>query len=65
VTVKPFRDVDAAFAADEGEGDQSLTYWRAAHARFFRDQLACEDIEFSEDMLVVLERFRLVWAPGA
>lgn len=35
VTVRPFGEVDADFARDEGEGDLSLAYWRAAHMAFF------------------------------
>jgi uncharacterized protein YhfF len=31
----PFDVVDAAFAADEGEGDGSLKWWRRAHRRYF------------------------------
>ena len=44
-----------AFAYDEGEGDRSLAYWRSEHERFFRKY----DV-FSEDMLLVCERFRLI-----
>jgi uncharacterized protein YhfF len=29
-----FEDVDHQFAHDEGEGDRSLAYWRAAHERY-------------------------------
>ena len=31
VDVKPFRAIDSDDACDEGEGDRSLAYWRAAH----------------------------------
>jgi len=50
-----FQEVDAAFAHDEGEGDRSLGYWRRAHAGYFtrRD-------EFSPDMELYCERFRLI-----
>jgi len=65
VSVTPFAEVDASFAAEEGEGDKSLAYWRASHRRFFTDELAREGLAFSEEMPVVLERFRLLWAPGA
>src|SRR5262245_10321011 len=30
-----FQSVDAAFAADEGEGDATLAWWQAAHRRYF------------------------------
>jgi len=50
-----FGDVDAAFAHEEGEGDRSLAYWRDAHRRYFGRQG-----KFSEDMMLMCERFRLV-----
>lgn len=55
VAIKRFDEVDAAFAYDEGEGDRSLAYWRWGHERFFRKYGL-----FSEDMLLVCERFRLI-----
>jgi uncharacterized protein YhfF len=61
VEVKPFRDVDAAFAWDEGEGDRSLAYWRDAHIDFFTRACAARGEVFSEEMPTVLERFALVW----
>jgi uncharacterized protein YhfF len=56
-----FCDVDAAFAADEGEGDGSLDYWRAAHEAFFTRELAEVGLVFSPTMVVVCERFQLLW----
>ena len=50
-----FLEVDAAFAHNEGEGDCSLAFWRAAHRAYF-GRLG----QFSEDMLLWCERFRLV-----
>ena len=61
VTTKPFSQVDAAFAYDEGEDDRSLAYWRAAHARFFSETLAPLGKPFQHDMPVVCERFRVVY----
>jgi uncharacterized protein YhfF len=55
VTYRRYGDVDAAFAHDEGEGDRSLAYWRDAHRRYF-ERLG----KFSEDMMLMCERFRLV-----
>lgn len=40
VTVVPFANVTAEFAAREGEGDGSLEYWRAAHLSFFERECA-------------------------
>ena len=50
-----FSEVDAAFAFEEGEGDRSLDHWRAAHRAYFGRQG-----KFSEDMMLMCERFRLV-----
>ncbi|HNB53063.1 MAG TPA: ASCH domain-containing protein [Anaerolineales bacterium] len=61
VEIKPFREVDAQFAYDEGEGDRSLVYWRDAHIRFFTRECARYGWEFNEEMLVVCARFRKVF----
>ena len=63
VRVVPFREVDAAFAWDEGEGDRSLEWWREAHRAYFSRACTRLGREFGEDLPVVLERFELVWAP--
>jgi uncharacterized protein YhfF len=55
VTYRRFPEVDAAFAYEEGEGDRSLAYWRQAHRNYF-GRLG----RFSEDMMLMCERFRLV-----
>ncbi len=57
----PFVDVDAQFASDEGEGDQSLEYWRDVHWRYFTREAAELDIDFDERSLVCCERFRLLY----
>ncbi|MBB4843872.1 uncharacterized protein YhfF [Paucibacter oligotrophus] len=61
VEVCRFGDVDAEFAAVEGEGDGSLAYWRAAHAAYFEREAAQTGQAFSEDVLLACERFRLVY----
>jgi uncharacterized protein YhfF len=55
IATKRFEEVDAQFARDEGEGDQSYAYWRKAHEDYFARQG-----RFTPDMLVVCERFRLI-----
>ena len=55
VTYRRYGEVDAAFAYEEGEGDRSLAYWRQAHRNYF-GRLG----RFSEDMMLMCERFRLV-----
>jgi len=58
---QPMNQVDAAFAWDEGEGDRSLQDWMDGHRRYFTRYLASQGITFADDMLVVLERFALLW----
>jgi uncharacterized protein YhfF len=55
VSYRRFDEVDANFAFEEGEGDRSLDYWRKAHRAYFARQG-----KFSEDMMLMCERFRLV-----
>ena len=61
VRILPFDEVEADFAADEGEGDLSLEFWRQAHWQFF--SRACAKLGLQPDlkMPVVCERFRLVY----
>lgn len=61
VTHRRYDEVDADFAAAEGEGDRSLTYWRKAHRRFFSRTLPAIGKEFVADMPLVCERFRVVY----
>lgn len=55
VSYRRFDEVDANFAFEEGEGDRSLDHWRKAHRAYFTRQG-----KFSEDMMLMCERFRLV-----
>lgn len=59
VRIRAFDEVEAAFAADEGEGNRSLEYWRRVHWTFFARRCAELGIEPRADMLVVCERFRV------
>ena len=61
VTVIPYNEVDAHFAAEEGEGDRSLNYWRSAHWSFFSRLLARIGKEPVQDMPLVCERFRIIY----
>lgn len=61
VDVVPFSEVGADFAATEGEGDGSLSFWQVAHREFFTRECAEAGREFTEDMLVACERFKVVY----
>ena len=64
VRLRPFEDVDEAFAAAEGEGDLSLKYWREAHWAYFNRVCTRLGRERSPSMLVVCERFKVIYRPG-
>jgi uncharacterized protein YhfF len=61
VSIRKYNKVDADFAHDEGEGDLSLNYWREAHRKFFSRVLPKFGKEFSEEMPLVCERFRVIY----
>lgn len=60
VTLTPMNEVTEEFAVAEGEGDRTYQYWWEAHEKFFRNELNAIGREFSEDMLLVCERFELI-----
>lgn len=59
VDIKPFGEVTSRDAEVEGEGDKSLAYWRAVHRKYFEAECASIGREFSDDMPVVFEEFRV------
>ncbi|MFI6498883.1 2'-5' RNA ligase family protein [Nonomuraea typhae] len=64
VGVVPIREIDDAFARDEGEGFAGAAEWRAAHERFWLSpehvaQLGHTPV-IDDDTFVVTERFRLL-----
>ncbi len=61
VEVVPFHEVTAEFAATEGEGDGSLSFWQQAHREFFTRDCARLGKQFTESMPVVCERFAVVY----
>ncbi|GIO34688.1 MULTISPECIES: ASCH domain-containing protein [Paenibacillus] len=60
VTVVPMNEVPEDFAVAEGEGDRTYRYWRQVHETFFTKELNRLGREFSDDIPLVCERFRLV-----
>jgi len=61
VEVVPFCDVTAEFAATEGEGDGSLSFWREAHHQYFGRECASAGREFNETTLIACECFRVIY----
>ena len=60
VNIMPMNEVPEDFAVAEGEGDRSYRYWKEVHTNFFTEELSKLGLEWSEDMLLVCERFKLV-----
>ena len=58
VSIVPMNEVSEEFAVEEGEGPYES--WKSAHIEFFTNELRDLDLEFSEDMLLVCERFELI-----
>lgn len=61
LAVVPFGQVDAGFAAREGEGDLSLASWREGHWAYFSRECAAAGWVMGEDAPVVCEDFELLW----
>lgn len=61
VTECQYNQVSPAFAAEEGEGDKSLAWWRNAHWAFFSRECNQLGIEPNEEMALILERFNVVY----
>lgn len=64
VEVLSFDEVSSEFAATEGEGDGSLSFWREAHRQYFTRECARAGRQFAESMLVACERFKVVYQPS-
>lgn len=63
VRIGPFSSADAEFAAAEGEDDLSLESWQREHRRYWQRTAAARGATWSEDDLIVFERFAIVWPP--
>lgn len=56
-----FCDVDEEFAFAEGEGDRTLSFWRRAHWDFFAKECLEIGVVPTEELELVLERFKVVY----
>ena len=61
IRILAFNEVDEVFAADEGEGDLSLEFWRRVHWDYFTRKCKEMDKVASLTMSVMCERFKLVY----
>ena len=60
VIVTPFHGVSEEFAAAEGEGDCTLSYWRKVHWSYFGRECTRLGKSPSPEMPVVCEKFSVV-----
>jgi len=61
VAVKPFNDVDEAFAYSEGENDCTLESWKREHWKFWTRIGRKLGFTMKEDLPVVCENFELLY----
>ena len=61
--IVPFKDVDARFAYDYGEGDRTLEWWREHLWAYYAEECDSLGREPTEEMPLVCERFRVVYPP--
>lgn len=61
VYTTPFNQVREEHAWKEGEFDRTLTSWKQCHSEFFSKELKDIRQEFTEDMFVVCEEFKVVY----
>ncbi len=61
INIRPYNEVDADFAYEEGEDDRTLASWRIAHWKFFSRTCKVIGKELDESMPLVCERFKIVW----
>ncbi|WP_085994190.1 ASCH domain-containing protein [Oceanobacillus senegalensis] len=61
VEVVSFAEVTKEHAYLEGEGDRTLEYWREVHETFFKKEFENINQDFTYNMPVVCERFKLVY----
>jgi uncharacterized protein YhfF len=65
VFLEKFKNIKEDFAYEEGEGDRSLANWREGHWRYFSRVLSAIGGEVSEDMMLVCERFKMIYKSDA
>ena len=61
VAIRPFSEVNAQFAFEEGEDDRSLTSWQKEHWKYFSRVLPKIGKQPTSKMFLVCERFRAVY----
>jgi uncharacterized protein YhfF len=61
VEVLPYNRITELHGFLEGEGDQTLAYWRSVHFPYFQAGAKAAQLTFTETDLVVYEYFKLIY----
>jgi len=61
IRILPFGEVDEAFAADYGEGERTLRWWKEHLGAYYARECAARGWTFSEEMPLVCKRFRVAF----
>ena len=57
----PFKEVDAQFAYDYGEGDRTLAWWKKNTWDYYVQECAAISRQATDDMPILCERLRVVY----
>lgn len=60
VEITKYKDITAAYAFIEGEGDKTLSYWRKVHWEYYANEMNQFDEFPSEEMELVCEYFETI-----
>ena len=61
IRILPFGEVDEAFAADYGEGERTLQWWKEHLGAYYARECAARGWMFSAEMPLVCKRFRVIF----
>jgi uncharacterized protein YhfF len=61
VEIKPFNEVEEAYAYSEGEDDRTLESWKREHWKYWTRKGRKLGFTMKEDLLVICENFELVY----
>ncbi len=60
VTIKPFTQVEEAYAYSEGEDDRTLEFWKREHWKYWTRKSQKLGFKMKENLPVICENFKLV-----
>ncbi|TCI84865.1 ASCH domain-containing protein [Tenacibaculum sp. M341] len=61
IELVPYNKITPEFAATEGEGDKSLTYWKKVHKAYYSREMEPYGEQFDENMMIVCEYFKKIF----